>query len=122
MNESKKDLNISELKEMQLKLYELNKEKWNDMEPKYAKDHILYMIEEIGECVSIIKKKKIENVMNDEHIRNRFIEELGDVLMYYIEVMNRLDISAEEFTKVYMEKYNGNLHRDYEADNKKKYV
>ena len=106
MNESKKDLNISELKEMQLKLYELNKEKWNDMEPKYAKDHILYMIEEIGECVSIIKKKKIENVMNDEHIRNRFIEELGDVLMYYIEVMNRLDISAEEFTKVYMEKYN----------------
>ena len=122
MNESKKDLNISELKEMQLKLYELNKEKWNDMEPKYAKDHILYMIEEIGECVSIIKKKKIENVMNDEHIRNRFIEELGDVLMYYIEVMNRLDISAEEFTKVYIEKYNGNLNRDYEADNKKKYV
>ena len=28
------DLKISELKEMQLKLYELNKEKWNDMEPK----------------------------------------------------------------------------------------
>ena len=38
------DLKISELKEMQLKLYELNKEKWNDMEPKFAKNHILYMI------------------------------------------------------------------------------
>ena len=116
------DLKISELKEMQLKLYELNKEKWHDMEPKFAKDHILYMVEEIGECISIIKKKKIDSVMNDEHIRNRFIEELSDVLMYYIEVMNRLNISAEEFTKIYLEKYNTNLKRNYEEDNKKKYV
>lgn len=116
------DLKISELKEMQLKLYELNKEKWNDMEPQFAKNHILYMIEEIGECISIIKKKKIDNVMNDEHIRNRFIEELSDVLMYYIEVLNRLDISAEEFSKVYLEKYNTNLKRNYEEENKNKYV
>ncbi len=116
------DLKISELKEMQMKLYELNKEKWHDMEPKFAKDHILYMVEEIGECISIIKKKKIDNVMNDEHIRNRFIEELSDVLMYYIEVLNRLNISAEEFSKVYLEKYNTNMHRNYEQDNKKKYV
>ena len=122
MSENKKDLKISELKEMQLKLYELNKDKWNDMEPKYAKDHILYMVEEIGECISIIKKKKINSVMNDENIRNRFIEELGDVLMYYVEVLNRLDISAEEFTNIYLKKYNTNLNRDYEADNKKKYV
>lgn len=117
-----KDLKISELKEMQLKLYEKNKEKWADMDPKHAKDHILYMVEEIGECISIIKKKKIENIMNDEHIRNRFIEELSDVLMYYIEVMNRLNISAEEFTKIYLEKYNTNLNRNYEEENKKKYV
>lgn len=116
------DLKISELKEMQLKLYELNKEKWNDMEPQFAKNHILYMIEEIGECISIIKKKKIDSVMNDEHIRNRFIEELSDVLMYYIEVLNRLNISAEEFSKVYLEKYNTNLKRNYEEENKKKYV
>ena len=122
MSENKKDLKISELKEMQLKLYEINKDKWNDMEPKYAKDHILYMVEEIGECISIIKKKKVNSVMNDENIRNRFIEELGDVLMYYVEVLNRLDISAEEFTNIYLKKYNTNLNRDYEADNKKKYV
>ena len=70
-----KDLKISELKEMQFKLYELNKENWHDMEPQYAKDHILYMVEEIGECVSIIKKKKIDSIMNDEKIRNRFKEE-----------------------------------------------
>lgn len=117
-----KDLKISELKEMQLKLYELNKENWNDMSPKYAKDHILYMVEEIGECISIIKKKKIDNIMNDEKIRNRFIEEMSDVLMYYIEVLNRLDISAEEFSKIYLEKYHTNLNRNYVEENKKKYV
>ena len=122
MDVEKKDLKISELKEMQYKLFEKNKDRWNDMEPKAAKDHILYMVEEIGECISIIKKKKIDNVMNDENIRHRFIEELGDVLMYYVEVMNRLDISAEEFTRIYLEKYNTNLNRDYEADNRKKYV
>ena len=59
MEDNKKDLKISELKEMQLKLFEINKEKWNDMEPNAAKNHILYMVEEIGECISIIKKKKI---------------------------------------------------------------
>lgn len=116
------DLKISELKNMQLKLYELNKENWHDMEPKYAKDHILFMVEEIGECISIIKKKKIDNIMNDEHIRNRFIEEMSDVLMYYIEVLNRLNISAEEFSKIYLQKYHTNLNRNYVEDNKKKYV
>ena len=40
--------------------------------------------------------------------------------MYYIEVLNRLEISAEEFTKVYLEKYNTNLKRNYVEDNKKK--
>ena len=118
----KDNLDIADLKEKQLKLYELNKEKWNDMEPKYAKDHILYMVEEIGECISIIKKKKIDNIMTDENIRHRFIEELSDVLMYYIEVLNRLDISAEEFSKIYLEKYYTNLNRNYEEENKKKYV
>ena len=115
------DLKISELKQMQLKLYELNKENWNDMDPKHAKDHILYMVEEIGECISIIKKKKIDNIMNDEKIRHRFIEEMSDVLMYYIEVLNRLDISAEEFSKIYLEKYHTNLNRNYVEENKKKY-
>ena len=120
-NENKKDLKISELKQMQFKLFDMH-EDWNDMEPKYAKDHMLYMVEELGECISIMKKKKVDSVMNDEHVRTRFIEELGDVLMYYIEVMNRLDISAEEFTKIYLDKYNTNLNRNYVEENKKKYV
>ena len=55
---SEKDLSISDMQKMQLELYEVNKEKWNDMEPKAAKSHILYMIEEIGECYIHYKEKR----------------------------------------------------------------
>ncbi len=116
-----KDLTISELKQMQYKLYEKNKENWNDMEPKAAKNHLLYMVEEMGECISIIKKKGIDEIMHVPSIRGRFTEEMVDVLMYYIEVLNRLEITPEEFSKAYVEKYQRNLNRDYVEENKKKY-
>ena len=38
-----------------------------------------------------------------------------------IEVLNRLNISPEEFSNAYIEKHNINMNRDYERDNKKKY-
>ncbi len=118
---SKKDLSISEMQKMQLELYEANKEKWNDMEPKAAKSHILYMIEEIGECISIIKKKGIDSIMEDKDVRARFIEEITDVQNYYIEVLNRLQITPEEYSQAYIEKHNFNINRNYEKDNKEKY-
>lgn len=111
---SNKDLNISEIKDMQIKLYE--KKQWSDMEPKYAKDHMLYMIEEIGECISIIKKKKIEQIMENQDVRAKFIEEFADVLMYYTEVLNRLEISSEELSRAYINKYDTNLNRDYKEE------
>lgn len=119
---SKKDLSISEMKQMQKELYEINKEKWNDMEPKAAKSHILYMIEEIGECISIIKKKGINEIMENEQIRDRFTEEFADVLMYYTEVLNRLNITEEEISKAYTKKHEHNMSRNYTEENKKKYV
>ena len=88
-----KDLKISELKQMQYKLFEANKEKWNDMEPKYAKDHMLYMI-----------------------------EEMCDVMMYYVEVLNRLNITEEEFSEAYINKNHINLNRNFEEERKQKYI
>ena len=118
---SEKDLNISEMKQMQFDLYEVNKDKWGDMEPKEAKNHILFMIEEIGECISIIKKKGIDSIMENPDVRGRFIEELTDVQNYYIEVLNRLKITPEEYSKAYIDKHNSNMKRNYEKDNKEKY-
>lgn len=118
---SKENLSISEMQQMQLELYEANKEKWKDMEPKAAKNHILYMIEEIGECISIIKKKGIDAIMENPEVRSRFVEEMTDVQNYYMEVLNRLKITPEEFSKAYIEKHDVNMNRNYEEDNKKKY-
>ena len=91
------------------------------MEPKAAKSHILYMIEEIGECISIIKKKGIDAIMENPEVRSRFVEEMTDVQNYYMEVLNRLKITPEEFSKAYIEKHDVNMNRNYEEDNKKKY-
>ena len=79
------------------------------MEPNAAKNHILYMIEEIGECISIIKKKGINAIMQDSNVRSRFLEEITDVQNYYIEILNRLKITPEEYSKAYIEKHNINM-------------
>ena len=118
---SKENLTISDMKQMQLELYEVNKDKWNDMEPEAARNHLLYMVEELGECISIIKKKGIDSIMNDPHVRSRFVEEITDVENYYVEVLNRLNITAEEFSNAYVEKHNSNMKRNYEKDNQSKY-
>ena len=118
---SSKDLSISEMQKMQLDLYEKNKEKWGKMKPNDAKSHMLYMIEEIGECISIIKKKGIASIMENQDVRSRFLEEITDVQNYYIEILNRLKITLEEYSNAYIEKHNINMKRNYEKDNKEKY-
>ena len=45
-----KDLNISEMIKMQKELHEINKERWGEYYPEDAKNHLLYMVEEMGEC------------------------------------------------------------------------
>ena len=116
-----KDLNISEMIKMQKELHEINKERWGEYYPEDAKNHLLYMVEEMGECISIIKKKSIDTIMQEGHVRERFVEEISDVLMYYIEVLIRLGISPEELSKAYIEKHNTNMNRNFVEDNKRKY-
>ena len=116
-----KDLNISEMIKMQKELHEINKERWGEYYPEDAKNHLLYMVEEMGECISIIKKKGIDTIMQEGHVRERCVEEISDVLMYYMEVLIRLEISPEELSKAYIEKHNTNMNRNFVEDNKRKY-
>lgn len=46
------------MQKMQQELYEAHKDEWGENKPEHAKNHLLYMIEEMGECISIIKKKR----------------------------------------------------------------
>lgn len=56
--------------------------------------------------------------MNDHVVRDRFVEEMCDVLMYYSDVLNRFDITSEELTAKYVEKFENNMGRNYEKQYK----
>lgn len=101
---------------MSLALYKKNKENWSPMTPENGKTFILYMIEEIGEVIAIIKKKGEKAIMEDQITRERFVEELSDVMMYYTDVLNRFQISAEELSLAYTKKHESNLKRNYKKD------
>ena len=52
------------------------------MEAKYGRESLLWMIEEIGEVIAIIKNKKEKEIMENQEIREKFVEEIADVYMY----------------------------------------
>ncbi len=111
-----KELKISEMLEAQYKLWEKHKETWSPMDPKAARDSLLWMIEEIGEVVAIIKKRGETEIMNNKDLKETFTEELVDVFMYYLDVLNRYDISAIDFSNAYRKKNNKNIERDFNKE------
>ncbi len=118
---SKNKLNIEDMLTLSKDLWEENKDKWAPMEPAYGKNFILYMIEEIGEAISIIKKKGEEEIMKNDQVRAMFVEELADIMMYFSDVLNRYEISGEEFTKAYIKKHEKNMGRNYVEEYQKIY-
>lgn len=87
------DLKISDMMSMQKKLFELHKDTWPPMEAEYGRHFILWMIEEIGESIAIIKKKGDAAIMEDESVRRAFCEEMSDVLMYFNDTLLRYSIT-----------------------------
>lgn len=114
-NEEKiEELKISEMLKCQYDLWEKHKDTWSPMEPEGARNSLLWMFEEIGEVIAIIKKRGEEEIMKNSELKEIFTEELVDVLMYYLDTLNRYKISGEDISKAYMKKHNFNLKRDYE--------
>ena len=107
------DLSISEMMALQQQLYEPHRKEWPPMEPEYAKDYILYMMEEVGEVIAILKKKGGANVVQDSQVRSRFLEEMADVLMYYNDILLRCHVTPEEIIQAYRAKHEKNMRRDY---------
>lgn len=107
------DLSISQMMQMQKTLFQPNKDKWSPMEPEYGKDFILYMVEEIGETIAILKKKGCDAVLSDPDVRSIFLEEMADVLMYYNDILLRFHVTPEEISEAYLRKHDRNIGRDY---------
>lgn len=115
------DLSLSQMMQMQKDLFEPHKDKWSPMEPEYGKDFILYMVEEIGEVISVVKKKGNSAIMEDPAVRQAFLDEMADVLMYYNDVLLRYHVTAEEISEAYARKHDYDMARNYQKEYKELY-
>ena len=55
--------------------------------------------------------------MADETVRAAFVEEMSDVLMYYVDTLLRYRITPEELATAYRDKHEHNLSRAYHEEN-----
>ncbi len=116
------ELSISRMQQLQQEQYEVHKDTWAPRTPEHGRDHILFMIEEIGETIAILKKKGNDAVLSDPVVRAAFLEELTDVLMYYMDILLCFQITPEELSQAYMEKHIKNTHRNYTKEYKELYT
>lgn len=115
------DLKLSELIMLQKTLQEAHPE-WGGLCPQQARNQLLYMVEELGEVIAIIKKKGESAIMEDSIVRENLCTELCDVLMYFTDALLCYGITAEEFSAAYEKKHCYNLKRNYEAQNRALYA
>lgn len=105
------EFSIREMQEMQKVLQEKYKDKWEPICADVGQNKLLWMIGEIGEVVDIVKKNGGRKASEDQSIRNNFVEEMADVLMYYNDVMLCYGITEEELKEAYISKFERNMKR-----------
>ena len=115
------DLRFSDMMQMQQDLHQRHKGKWEPLTPDFGKVSMLYMVEELGEVVAIVKKKGDHAVVEDPDVRQAFLEEMADVMMYYTDTLLRYNVSAEEISNAYASKHDYNKQRDYTKEYEDKY-
>ena len=105
------DFTVKDVLEMQKKLQENYRDRWEPINSETGKSKLLWMIGEIGEVIDIIKKNGAHRVMEDAELRRELGEEMADVLMYYGDVMLCYGITSEELKQAYTEKFERNMTR-----------
>jgi NTP pyrophosphatase (non-canonical NTP hydrolase) len=102
---------FNEMQAIQKELQEKYMDKWGGLSPEKGRDKLLWMMSEAGEVADIIKKDGDMKIIDNEEVRNHFIEEICDVFMYLNDVMLCYSITTDEIEKVYMEKHQRNMKR-----------
>lgn len=105
------DFSLNEMLDMQKRLQDKYKDKWEKLSPETGKNSLLWMIGEIGEVIDIIKKYGDMKATNDVELRKDLVEEMADVLMHYNDVMLCYGISADELKQAYTVKFEKNMTR-----------
>lgn len=105
------DLSIGEMLKMQRELQEKYKDKWAAVCPAIGQNQLLWMLGECGEVIDIIKKQGPDAIAVSGTVREHFIEEMADVLMYFNDILLCYNISADELRDVYLQKHKTNMER-----------
>lgn len=105
------DFGFQKMQQIQKELQEKYKDQWHGLSPEKAREQLLWMMIEAGEVADVIKKQGDERIMKDGEVRQHFIEELCDVMMYLNDVMLCYSITPEEVEKIYLEKHERNMKR-----------
>lgn len=108
-----RNLTLSDIIAMQKELQEKYKGHWSDLTPENGRNSLLWMMEEVGEVIAIIKKRGEEAIMNDTAVREQLVEEMADIMMYYSKILICYDISSEEFSRAFLKKHMKNMKRDF---------
>ena len=114
-------IDFADMQQMQKNLQELHKGEWNPLTPLQARNQMLWLVDELGEAIAIIKKKGEQGIMEDENVRENFCAEIADVLMYLNDVLICYDITPEEISEAYVKKHEYNMKRNYVKQNEKLY-
>ena len=101
---------FEEMQQIQKELHGKYKE-WGGLPPEKAIEKLLWAYIEMGEVGDVIKKNSSEDILKDGEIREHFIEEMCDVMMYLNDVMLCYNVSPEEIEKIYTEKHCRNMKR-----------
>ena len=113
------DLKISDIMDMQTMLWKKHERKWDPMEAEYARNSLLWMMEEVGEVIAIIKKKGDNAILHNEVVRESFLEEMSDVIMYLADTLLRYKVGYEEISEAFIRKYEHNMGRNFKQENDK---
>lgn len=105
------NLSFEAMHDMQRELHERYKDKWRPISPDIARDKLLWMMIEAGEMADIIKKQGDAKIMERGEVRDHFIEEMCDTLMYFNDVMRCYSITPEELESIYLAKHKKNMER-----------
>lgn len=105
------EFGFRQMQDIQRELQEKYKDRWTKLSPETGRSSLLWMITEVGEVADIIKKDGDKSIMETPEIREHFIEELCDVMMYFNDVMLCYSITPEELEKVYLKKHHRNMER-----------
>lgn len=107
------DLSINEMLKMQNTIYNHYGEpyNWDAYVPQNVRTYWLWMFAEAGEVADDLKKHALSELMQAGPSRAHMVEEFADTMMFFMNTMACMSITAEEFSLAYKTKFEYNMHR-----------